>query len=29
MTPDSYVYETFGTMLGLVGDAERIEIGWR
>jgi hypothetical protein len=27
MTPDSYVYETFGTMLGLVGDAERIEIG--
>jgi hypothetical protein len=27
MTPDSYVYETFGTVLGLVGDAERIEIG--
>jgi hypothetical protein len=27
MTPDNYVYETFGTMLGLVGDAERIEIG--
>ena len=27
MTPDSYVYDTFGTMLGLVGDAERIEIG--
>jgi hypothetical protein len=27
MTPDSYVYETFGTMLGLAGDAERIEIG--
>jgi hypothetical protein len=27
MTPDSYVYETFGTMLGLVGDAERVEIG--
>jgi hypothetical protein len=27
MAPDSYVYETFGTMLGLAGDAERIEIG--
>ncbi len=27
MTPDSSVYETVGTMLGLVGDAERIEIG--
>jgi hypothetical protein len=26
MTPDSY-YETFGTLLGLVGDAERVEIG--
>ena len=25
-TPDTY-YETFGTILGLVGDAERIEIG--
>jgi hypothetical protein len=27
MTPDSYVYQTFGTMMGLVGDAERVEIG--
>ncbi len=27
VTPDNYVYETFGTILGLVGDAERIEIG--
>src|SRR5580692_10178004 len=27
MTPDNYLYETFGTMLGLIGDAERIEIG--
>jgi len=26
MTPDSY-YETFGTILGLIGDAERVEIG--
>jgi hypothetical protein len=25
--PDSAIYETFGTMLGLVGDADRIEVG--
>ncbi|HEY4394858.1 MAG TPA: hypothetical protein VGP64_12385, partial [Polyangia bacterium] len=27
VSPDSAAYETFGTMFGLVGDAERIEIG--
>jgi hypothetical protein len=27
VTADNYVYETLGTLLGLAGDAERIEIG--